>query len=160
MTPAAKITQAPRSSRSLLMPARRLLAGKLVAVLLLQRFEQRKRLRAAAGVGILAPGARRRGESALEKFSRTRVLTLVGKEIGIEVIRIDVIGADGDSLVEALLRLLLVAEADRPARYLCVQAAERAVDRAVHRVRIDSLGGEQQVARLLGLVQGGQAAFG
>src|SRR5690606_16903168 len=99
--------------------------------LLLRLYQPGFDLGAAAGVGAFSAGARRGGERFLEGLHRARVVLLVEQEIAPEVVGVDALGCDRQALLQQFAGRVLVAEAERPAGHLVVEAAEAGVGRAV-----------------------------
>ena len=99
--------------------------------------EQRLDLVAPAGVGERPVGPRRRLQRALERLARAFEVALPVEEVAEEEVRVDAVRVQRQRLVEQLARLVVVAEADRPARHLVVERAEAGVGRAGERLRVD-----------------------
>src|SRR3970282_1287402 len=98
------------------------------------RREQRLDLLAAARVGERPVRARPRLERPGQRLARGFVVPLAVKEAAEEVIRIDALRVERQRLLQQLARLAVVAEADRPARYLIVKGAEARVRGSLQRL--------------------------
>ena len=117
--------------------------------------QQRAHLLAAAGVGDLAAGPRRRLQRALEVGHGLVGVPGLDQVLAVEEVRVDALRVDRQRLLQQLLGLGLVAEAQRPARHLVVQHAQAVVGRAVERLAVDL---DRLLVHRLGLLDQAQRA--